>query len=106
MQELATISIDDRPLLDARQLWWRAELLKQWDAQRQTIAPIERAEPVQVTIGVAGVLVLLAWLWRSVPASTDMLTFATVLSVALLVAVALLTLAGLIVEGSATDAFH
>jgi hypothetical protein len=103
MQELATIPIDSGPLLDARDLWLKAQLLKQWDAQRQVIAPIERAEPVQISIGVAGALVLLAWLWRSVPASTNTLTFATILSLVLLAAAAILTVAGLIVEGAIAE---
>jgi hypothetical protein len=103
MQELAAIPIDSSPVLDARDLWLKAQLLKRWDAQRQAIAPIERAEPVHIFIGVAGALVLLAWLWRSVPASTNTLTFATILSLALLAAAAILTVAGLIVEGSIAE---
>jgi hypothetical protein len=99
MQEFATIPIDSSPLLDARELWLKAQLLKRWDAQRQAVAPIERAEPVYIGMGVAGALGLLVWLWRSVPASTNTLTFATVLSLALLAAAAILTVAGLIVEG-------
>jgi hypothetical protein len=99
MQEFATIPIDSSPLLDARELWLKAQLLKRWDAQRQAVAPIERAEPVYIGIGVAGALGLLVWLWRSVPASTNTLTFATILSLALLAAAAILTVAGLIVEG-------
>jgi hypothetical protein len=99
MQEFAAIPIDSSPLLDARELWLKAQLLKRWDAQRQAVAPIERAEPVYIGIGVAGALGLLVWLWRSVPASTNTLTFATILSLALLAAAAILTVAGLIVEG-------
>jgi hypothetical protein len=103
MQEFATIPIDSSPVLDARALWLKAQLLKRWDAQRQVIAPIERAEPLHIGIGVAGALVLLAWLWRSVPASTNTLTFATILSLALLAAAAIVTVAGLIVEGSIAE---
>jgi hypothetical protein len=103
MQEFATIPVDSSALLDAKELWLKAQLLRRWDAQRQAIAPIERAEPVQIAIGVAGALVLLAWLWRSVPASTNTLTFATILSLALLAAAAILTVAGLVVEGAVGD---
>jgi len=106
MEELATIPLDANPLVDARELWLKAELLKRWDTQRQVIAPIERAEPVYIFIGVAGALVLLAWLWRSVPASTNTLTFATILSLALLAAAAIVTVAGLMVEGSIAERSH
>jgi hypothetical protein len=92
MRELASVPITGRPLPDARQLWWKAELLKRWDAQRQAAAPIERAEPVQVGIGLAGAVLLLGWLWRYAPASSNTLIFATVLSLMLLVTVAALTL--------------
>jgi hypothetical protein len=92
MQELAAIPIDGGPMPDARQLWWKAELLKRWDAQRQAVEPIERAEPVQVGIGLAGAVALLASLWRYMPAPSNTLIFATVLSLTLVVAVAALTL--------------
>jgi hypothetical protein len=92
MREFAALSIDGNPLPDARQLWWKAELLKRWDAQRQAVAPIEQAEPFHITIGVTGAIVLLAWLWRSVPSPNNTLIFATMLSLAMLVAVAALTL--------------
>ena len=92
MRELAAVSIDPRPLPDARGLWWKAELLKRWDAQRQAVAPIERAEPVHVGIGLAGAVVLLAWLWRSVSTTSSLLIFTTILSLTLLVATAALTL--------------
>jgi hypothetical protein len=92
MTELAAIPLNGRPLPDARQLWWKAELLKRWDAQRQAVAPIERAEPVHVGIGVAGAFVLLVWLWQNAPLPTTALTVATGLSLMVLVAIAALTL--------------
>lgn len=92
MRELAAVPINGRPLPDARQLWWKAELLKRWDEQRQAVAPIERAEPVQVSIGLAGAIVLLASLWRQVPTPSNTLIFATIVSLTVLVAVATLTL--------------
>ena len=92
MRELADIPVDGIPLPDARHLWWKAELLRRWDAQRQAVAPIERAEPVQVGIGLAGTVVLLAWLWLYTPIPSNTLIFATVLSLTMLIAVAALTL--------------
>lgn len=91
MREFAALPINGNPLPDARQLWWKAELLKRWDAQRQAVAPIEQAEPFHITIGVTGALVLLVWLWRSVASPNNTLMFATILSLLMLVAVAALT---------------
>ena len=92
MQELAALPLTEQSLPDVRQLWWKAELLKRWDAQRRVIEPIERAEPIQVGIGLTGAVVLLASLWRHVPAATYMLIVAAVLGLALLVTLAALTL--------------
>src|ERR1700730_1360193 len=86
MQKLATVPLDARPLPDARHLWWKAELLKRWDAERRVVEPIEWAEPVQVSMSVAGALILLGWLWRSTLAPGSLLIFATVVSLTLLVA--------------------
>jgi hypothetical protein len=92
MRELADIPVNGRPLPDPRQLWWKAELLKRWDEQRQAVAPIERAEPVQVSIGLAGTVVLLAWLWMYTAAPSNTLIFATVLSLTMVIGVAALAL--------------
>lgn len=92
MKELAAVPVNGRPLPDATQLWFKAELLKRWDAERQAAAPIERAEPVQVGIGLAGAAVLLGLLWLSGPTPTNTLIFATVLSLMLLVTIAAVTL--------------
>jgi hypothetical protein len=92
MRELAAIPANGRPLPDPRQLWWKAELLKRWDQQRQAVGPIERAEPVQVSIGLAGTMVLLAWLWRYSPIPGTTLIVVTVLSLTMIVVVAALTL--------------
>ena len=52
---------------------------------------IMQAEPVQVSIGLAGAIVLLASLWRQVPTPSNTLIFATIVSLTVLVAVATLT---------------
>jgi small-conductance mechanosensitive channel len=92
MRQLAAVPIDGRNLPDARQLWWKAKLLKRWDAERRVIEPIEWAETVQVSLSVAGALILLAWLWRSTAVPSSLLTFATVVGLTLLVAAGSLTL--------------
>lgn len=92
MRELAAVSLDAAPLPDPHQLWWKAELLKRWDTQRRTAASIDRAERIQIGIGLAGALLLLLSLWEYVPAPTSALIFATVLALTVLAAVAALTL--------------
>lgn len=84
MQDLAAIPTGGGPLPDARQIWWKAELLKRWESQRQVVAPIDRAEPVQVFVGLVGAAALVVSLWRYAPASNSVL-FATIVSLMLLV---------------------
>lgn len=67
MRELATTSSSEVPLPDASHLWWKAELLRRWDADRRATAPLERGESVQVGIGALGAGLLLWWLWREAP---------------------------------------
>lgn len=92
MQEFAALPLPEGRLPEPQLLWWKAELLRKWDAERKAIAPIERAEPVTVTIGVIGALVLMLTLWQSVPGPTATLIFATVLGLAALVGVATMML--------------
>ena len=93
MAKLAAVPVAiDGPLPDAHQLWWKAELLKRWDAQRQAAAPLEQAERVNVSIGLAGAIVLFVSLWRYVPGPSSTLVFATAVGLTMLAAVAALTL--------------
>lgn len=88
MRELASLPLHGKPLADARLLWFKAELLKRWDAQRQAAEPIERAEPVGVGIGLAGVVFLLGWLWQHGPTPNITLIIATALTLMLVVTIA------------------
>jgi hypothetical protein len=68
MRQLAEFSADAARLPDPGQLWWKAQLLQRWDAQRRATEPIETGQQVQVGIGVAGCAGLLYWLWPFVQA--------------------------------------
>jgi hypothetical protein len=92
MQELGQLPANEAPLPDPALLWWKAELLRRWDTERRVAEPIERGEPVQVAIGLIGAVVLLLWLWRAPSSGGMILTIATTVSTALLVALAVFTL--------------
>jgi len=87
MEEFAAVSLPQSRLPEAQLLWWKAELLRRWDEERRALAPIERAEPINVSVGVVGALVLMLTLWESAPGPTATLIFATVVGIAALVAV-------------------
>lgn len=69
MRELAALPLDAPPPPDPALLWWKAQMIRRWDAEQQAGAPIDVGERVQVGIGFAGVAALLGWLWRSAPAA-------------------------------------
>ena len=60
MRQFATLPLDAPPLPDPAYLWWKGQLLKQWDAQRTATAPLEWGEHAQVATGLAGAAILLA----------------------------------------------
>jgi hypothetical protein len=87
MQDFAALPLPESRLPEAQLLWWKAELLRRWDDERKALAPIERAEPIAVTIGMIGALVLMLTLWQSAPGPTATLIFATVVGVLALIGV-------------------
>jgi hypothetical protein len=68
MKDLAAAPVSSAPLPDSNYLWWKAELLRRWDAQQKATEPIEVGEQVQMGIGLLAAAGLLVWLWRLLPA--------------------------------------
>lgn len=64
LQALAATPVDAPPMPDAAFLWWKAQLLRRWDAERRAVAPLETGERVHATIGVGAAALLCAWLMR------------------------------------------
>jgi len=90
MHQFAALPMEPASLPDPAYLWWKAQLLRRWDAQRTAAAPLETGERVQVAIGLGGAAVLLALSWTRLStlvtpsgfASRDlMITIATVVLV-------------------------
>src|SRR5271167_2378599 len=67
MQQMAALPVDDVSRPDPVYLWWKAKLLRQWDAERLVQAPIEAWSRVAVAIGLVGAAVLLVLLWEEAP---------------------------------------
>ena len=64
MKELAALPVSEAPLPDPTYLWWKAELLRRWDAQQKATEPIEVGEQVQMGVGLVAAAGLLVWVWR------------------------------------------
>lgn len=64
MQELARQPIGTSSLLSPTTLWWKAQILRRWDAQREAATRMELGDRMQVGIGLVAATVLLVWLLR------------------------------------------
>jgi hypothetical protein len=62
MARLASAPVQASPSLPtAEVLWLKAELLRRWDAERRSAAPLEMSEPVQIVAAIAAAAVLVLW---------------------------------------------
>ena len=63
-----------RPLATERpnpgHLWFKAQVLRQWDARRRVTTPLDVAELVQVAVSAVIIALLMPWLWRAMSIST------------------------------------
>ena len=64
MQSLGGLPVEPATGHDARELWWRAELLRRWEAERRVNAASEVGERLAVAVGVLGSVLLIALPWR------------------------------------------
>ena len=51
-------------LPDPAVIWWKAQLLRRWQAERAASAPIERMRWVELAAGFASLAVFLVWQWE------------------------------------------
>ena len=63
MAELARTPADARPLPDPSFIWWKAQLLRRFDAQRKAAEPIEIGDRMHVGGAVLGAVALAAGAW-------------------------------------------
>ena len=60
MREFASLPVHTSSLPDPAYIWWKAQLIRRWDAQRTVAAPLEWGERLQVATGLGGAAILLA----------------------------------------------
>lgn len=51
----------ERPDADPMHLWWKAQLLRRWDAERRAQLPLDVMDVVQIAGAAAAAVALLAW---------------------------------------------
>jgi hypothetical protein len=64
MRHMAAAPEPSHPLPDPGVIWWKAQLLRRWQAERVASAPIERMHWVELVAGFASLVVFLVWQWR------------------------------------------
>jgi predicted anti-sigma-YlaC factor YlaD len=69
MKDLARMRFD-HALPDPVQLWWKAQLLQRWDAERRAEAPLDAMQHVEMVAGAIGSAVFLYFLWPLVGSSS------------------------------------
>jgi hypothetical protein len=61
MRTFSATPFESPALPNAAHLWWKAQVLRRFDAERKATAPIDVGERTIVI----GAMLLLVWLWRS-----------------------------------------
>lgn len=67
MARLAHTPTGSEPSLPgADVLWWKAQLLRRWEAERKVQAPLDLMEPFQIAAALAAVAAVVVWALPSV----------------------------------------
>jgi hypothetical protein len=63
MSRVANIRIPDPEsrIPDGGQLWWKAQLLKKWEAERRAQWPLDVMQPIEIAGGLVAAGLLLYW---------------------------------------------
>ena len=67
MRELAQRPAVDRPLPDPSFIWWKAQLLRRFEAEREVTAPLEIGDRFHLGAAVLGALALAGGVWDQLP---------------------------------------
>jgi hypothetical protein len=63
MSRVANLRIPDPEsrIADSGQLWWKAQLLKKWEAERHAQWPLDVMQPIEIAGGLVAAGLLLYW---------------------------------------------
>jgi hypothetical protein len=63
MQTMSETTGENKELPDQSLLWWKAQMLRRWEAERHVAAPIDRMQRFEVVAGLFGVIAVIVWQW-------------------------------------------
>ena len=65
-------------LPDPGTLWWKAQMVRRWDAERRSTAPVESMERAELIAALVAIVLGAIWglpaLWQSIAGATDVST--------------------------------
>jgi hypothetical protein len=67
LRELAAEPAANRPMPDPSFIWWKAQLLRRFEAEREATAPLEIGDRMHIGAAVLGAIALLAGAWDQLP---------------------------------------
>jgi len=63
MRRMAETTTESHALPNADVIWWKAQLLRRWEAERRAAAPIERMHKAELFAGLASLVGFVVWQW-------------------------------------------
>jgi hypothetical protein len=63
MRRMAEDATEPHVLPNPDVIWWKAQLLRRWEADRRAAAPIERMHKAEVVAGLASLFGFIVWQW-------------------------------------------
>ena len=63
MRQMAEEPVPGHPLPNPDVIWWKAQLLRRWEAERRATAPIERMHSAELVAGLVSLVVFVVWQW-------------------------------------------
>jgi predicted anti-sigma-YlaC factor YlaD len=80
MRSMAESTIEPHALPDPDVIWWKAQLLRRWEANRRAVAPIERMHKAEFFTGLASLVGFVVWQWSGVMKTLSSLSPARLVS--------------------------
>jgi len=74
MRRMADTTAEAHALPNPDVIWWKAQLLRRWDADRRAAAPIERMHKAELFAGLVSFAGFLAWQWSGLTKMLSSLT--------------------------------
>jgi hypothetical protein len=95
LRELADAPVQQKPLPDPSFIWWKAQLLRRREAEREATAPIDVGERVHIGAAILGAAALAAGAWDHIPGLVSTPAVGVTIAVSALILVSVLAVAAL-----------